>query len=286
MRATAVRDGDIVVGYDGSPGGERALRWAAHEADLRGAQLTVVYVYDQRPHEVPQPGPTNVTAVDPFAGAVVAGAISTVRSVAPAVRVAGLPLVGQAAQALIDAAGRGATVVVGNRGRGGFRSLLLGSVSEQVATHAAASVVVVRGRPDAEGPIVVGVDGSAAADSALGVAIAEAHLRQAGVTAVCAYPKLDPTVVPMGPPYVVDAQDRREAVAAAIGRWRETYRDVKVEVHILEGGAAEILIDASAGAQLIVVGTRGHGGFAGLHLGSVGLALLHHAHCPVLVDRP
>ena len=277
---------DIIVGFDGSPASDRALRWAAREADLRGAELTVVYVCDRHPHEVDPRGETDAAAAERFARAVVDSGVATVRSVAPAAAVRGRPLFGPAAATLVNAAERGSTIVVGNRGRGGFRSLLLGSVSEQVATHAAGPVVVVRGRPDAGGPVVVGIDGSPPAEDALGVAIAEADLRRVPVRAVWAYPALDPTVVPKGPPYVVDETDRREAVAPAIERWRQTFPDVEVEVVVVEGAEATTLIEASASAQLVVVGTRGRGGFAGLRLGSIGLHLLHHSHCPVLVVRP
>jgi nucleotide-binding universal stress UspA family protein len=130
------------------------------------------------------------------------------------------------------------------------------------------------------------VDGSASDENTLGEAMAEADLRQAPVTAIFAHPKLDPTVVPKGPPYVQDDVDRRELFASAIERWRERFPAVKVELTVVEGGAAKALIDASATAQLVVVSSRGHGGFAGLLLGSVGRHLLHHAHCPVMVVRP
>ena len=70
-----------------------------------------------------------------------------------------------------------------------------------------------------------------------------------------------------------------------IAAWRDKYPDVEVEAVVVEGHAAGVLTDLSGSAQLVVVGTRGHGGFAGLLLGSVSLQLLHHAHCPVLIAR-
>ena len=280
-----VNRSEIVVGFDGSPASEGALRWAAREADLRGAELTVAYVHD---HHRPEVGPrheVHATTVEAIAQAIVDGAVTTARTVAPAVPTHSLPMFGQSAATLVNSAERGATIVVGNRGRGGFRSLLLGSVSEEVATHAAGPVVVVRGRPDADGPVVVGVDGSAAAENALGAAMAEADLRQVPVIAVFAHPKLDPTVVPKHRPYVQDDVDRHELFDSAVQRWRDRFPAVKVDLTLVEGGAAKALIDASATAQLVVVGSRGHGGFAGLLLGSVGRHLLHHAHCPVMVVR-
>jgi len=275
----------MIVGVDGSPASSRALRWAAREAGLRGAELTVAYVFDSNRHEVDLRRETYSAVVGAIARTVVDGAVAIARTEAPGLRIRSLPLFGAAAVTLVNAAERGAMTVVGNRGRGGFRSLLLGSVSEQVATHAAGPVVVVRGRPGVDGPIVVGVDGSASDEGVLGEAMAEADLRQAPVEAIFAHPKLDPTVVPKGPPYVQDDVDRRELFAAAAERWRQRFPAVKLELEVLEGDAAEALIDASATAQLVVVGSRGHGGFAGLRLGSVARHLLHHAHCPVMVVR-
>src|SRR6185369_1465616 len=229
----------MVVGVDGSPASSRALRWAAREAGLRGAELTVAYVFDSNRHEVDLRRETYSAVVGAIARTVVDGAVAIARTEAPGLRIRSLPLFGAAAATLVNAAERGAMTVVGNRGRGGFRSLLLGSVSEQVATHAAGPVVVVRGRPGVDGPIVVGVDGSASDEGVLGEAMAEADLRQAPVEAIFAHPKLDPTVVPKGPPYVQDDVDRRELFAAAAERWRQRFPAVKLELEVLEGDAAE-----------------------------------------------
>lgn len=89
-------------------------------------------------------------------------------------------------------------------------------------------------------------------------------------------------------PLVVDRNREREtrnlvdAVAGTAGK----YPDVAVRYLAVRGGAARALIDASFGAGLVVVGARGHGGFTGLLLGSVGQALLHRAGCPVAIVRP
>jgi nucleotide-binding universal stress UspA family protein len=281
-----VNRSEMVVGFDTSPASDRALRWAVREADLRGADLTVVYVYDRHRHEVDPHRETYAATVDAIARTVVDEAVASARAVVPGVEIRGLPMFGPAAATLVNAAARGSTIVVGSRGLGGFRSLLLGSVSEQVATHAVGPVVVVRGRPDADGPVVVGVDGSASAENALGEAMREADLRHVPVTAVFAHPKLDPTVVPKGPPYVEDDVDRREFLGTAVARWRDRFPGVKVDLMVAEGEPAKVLIDASATAQLVVVGSRGHGGFSGLLLGSVGRHLLHHAKCPVMVVHP
>jgi nucleotide-binding universal stress UspA family protein len=88
---------------------------------------------------------------------------------------------------------------------------------------------------------------------------------------------------------VEDPVQRREEemrhLADDIAAWREKYPDVSVTPVALDGHTGEVLIGLSSSAQLVVVGTRGHGGFAGLLLGSAGLQLLHHADCPVLIAR-
>ena len=132
--------------------------------------------------------------------------------------------------------------MVGSRGRGGFASLLLGSVSQRVATHAPCPVVVVRGREDvADGPVAVGVDDSAAAEHA----------------------RLEELLSP----------------------WRLKFPEVPVEVLVSHDSPAAVLNGVSHGAQLVIVGSRGHGTVAGALLGSAGLQLLHHADCPVWIAR-
>jgi nucleotide-binding universal stress UspA family protein len=282
---------DIVVGVDGSTESDAALRWAAHEAQRHGARLTVLHAHDPIQHafdtpleEVYERGLVRIAKV------IVDSAVAEVRSLEPAVRVHGETSSGAAAAALIRASGAGARVVVGSRGRGGFTGLLLGSVSQHVATHAAGPVVVVRaepGRPD--GPVVVGVDESDASGHVLDVAFEEAALRDARIVVLHAYL---PDVRTWGldlPPEVEDEGVRRtleaDRLSEIVRPWRRAFPTVDVEVTAAEGQAAARLVAASAPAQLIVVGSRGRGGFTGLLLGSVGLQLLHHSACPVLIAR-
>jgi nucleotide-binding universal stress UspA family protein len=132
---------------------------------------------------------------------------------------------------------------------------------------------------------VVGVDGSPAADTALHLALEEAAARRAGIVAVRVYPVQTQYWAPEMP--AEDPVRRREHelrfLTEDIEAWGEKYPNVPVERVVHEGHPAEVLADLSASAQLIVVGTRGHGGFTGLLLGSVSLQVLHHAQCPVLV---
>jgi nucleotide-binding universal stress UspA family protein len=221
---------------------------------------------------------------------IVDSAVTEVRSLEPTVHAWGETTGDGAAGRLIRASRPDTMVVVGSRGRGGFAGLLLGSVSQHVATHAAGPVVVVRTeREPVDGPVVVGIDKSDDSDHVLEVAFEEAALRGAGIVALHAYLP-DVRTWGLDLPPDVEVEDVRRStetdrLAAVVAPWREKFPTVHAEVVVVEGQAAARLVDASSTAQLIVVGSRGHGGFAGLLLGSVGLQLLHHAGCPVLIAR-
>jgi nucleotide-binding universal stress UspA family protein len=137
--------------------------------------------------------------------------------------------------------------------------------------------------------IVVGVDGSEHGERALDWAIKEANLRGARLRLVAAW-HLPPTVY-SGPGYIPTLGTREsfeefasEAAEAAATRAREA--GVEADSLVREGQAAEILLEEAANADMLVVGSRGHGGFAGLLLGSVSAQCAHHARCPLMVVRP
>nr|WP_240943243.1 universal stress protein [Planosporangium thailandense] len=286
-----VRDPDVVVGVDGSACGEAALRWAATEAGRRAVPLRVLMAYQPGwPGLRFAVGAGQEEAARTIAEAVVGAAVDDARSLAPGLAVRGDAVAGHPAELLVAASRDAALVVVGSRGRGGFASLLLGSVGGQVAGHAYAPVVVVRGREDTtDGPVVVGVDGSPAADEALGQAYAHASRRGCPLVARTAY------CLPL-PSRWTDAatltseRDKVEAglrdeLARAVAGWHTRFPTVVVDYAITLGGAADVLTALSNTAQLVVVGARGHEGFPGLALGSVGDQLIHHAGCPVLIAR-
>jgi nucleotide-binding universal stress UspA family protein len=281
----------VVVGVDGSPEAERALAWAATEAARRASELLVVHTYSWHDLETQTPmGAPFADEIRRQADALVAEAVATARRIAPGVLVRGQALLGQAAHTLIKASADGATIVVGNRGRGGFASLLLGSVSQKVAVHAHGPVVVVRGRTDpGPGDIVVGVDGSPQSQHALQAAFEEAMIHDAGVLAVRAYSLLASSYALYGVGYVEDPHERWEAEMTAlrddVAVVAEKYPQVPVSHLAVEGHPGVVLTQRSSSARLVVVGNRGRGGFAGLLLGSVGLHLIHHAECPVLIAR-
>jgi nucleotide-binding universal stress UspA family protein len=137
------------------------------------------------------------------------------------------------------------------------------------------------------GRIVVGVDGSAGSLAALRWAVDEAARRGDGVEAVHAWH--EPYLVAAGgyalPVMAVDDL-RATAEGTLEGAVRDAtaeHPDVPVERLVVEGRAATVLLDVATGADLLVVGSRGHGGFAGLLLGSVSQQCAHHAPCPLVI---
>jgi len=136
--------------------------------------------------------------------------------------------------------------------------------------------------------IVVGVDGSEESKEALRWALEEALLCEASVRAVYAWH--DPYLVTpgFGPPqdFAPDAlRERAVELLDAIIADVASDSEVHVDATVAEGRAASVLVDAADGADLLVVGSRGHGGFVGLLLGSVSQQCVTHAPCPVLVVR-
>lgn len=279
----------IIVGVDGSRAGLEAAGWAAKEAVRRGVPLRVVYATPRWVLETEEG--------DRYAGiakwmreggeTVLAAAVERARREAPQVEVESAQLPGDPREALIEAAGKADLLVVGNHGLGGFRGLLLGSVAYGVAGQAPGNVVVVPEVPaPARGEVVVGVDGSQIGAAALDFAFEEAALRGATLRAVHAWTWFEAGggFFPR-PGDADDEQARARVLKEALAGPRERYPDLEVIEEVVRGHPAEVLKQASDGADLLVVGSRGRGTLAGLLLGSVSQAMLQHATCPVAVVR-
>ncbi len=295
--------GSVVVGYDGSPSSVEALTWALDAARLRGVPLSVVYACPPTPEVVAPFGGSvapDFAAIEQAAAQVLAAAAEQARRAAPDVAVDTRTVHAPAAQALLTGSDHDVMVVVGSRGLGSFAGLLVGSTGVQLASHARCPVVVVRpqaaGQQGAAGPaagrVVVGVDGSPGSDEAVRLAFQEAALRGVGVTAVHAWEKppydLPPPSHDPLPSYVVAdelAGTGRRLLTGLLEAWRSQYPGVDVVAEVVDGDPVDALVTRSAGATMLVVGSRGRGGFSSLLLGSVSHAVLHHAHCPVLVVR-
>jgi nucleotide-binding universal stress UspA family protein len=221
---------------------------------------------------------------------IVARAIAEARAAAPDLDVTGGIAEGEPASALLGEGPDAALIVLGDRGLGGFSSLLVGSVAVQVSAHATCPVLVARGRERPTGPVVVGVDGSEVSDLAIAFAVEETALRGAELVAVHAYTHPVSTAPGDMQPLVHDVDELRadgeRLLAEATAGWDGRYPDVTISHRLVHGRAGHTLVEESASARLIVVGSRGRGGFAGLVIGSVSQAVLHHAECPVVVVHP
>lgn len=288
----------IIAAVDGSTSARNAAVWAAVEAEHRGDTLRVVHTY-----AVPERGYPGFLATFPEiregmrhqGSEWLAEAESAVREAAPGVRVETALVEGEAVSALLAESGEARMVVLGSRGLGGFTGMLVGSVAVALAAHGPCPVVVVRGKrpedpPPTEGPVVVGLDGSAHSDAALAFAFEAASARHLPVVAVHTWTDLTldgaaRTLSMSVDPAEVEKEERA-LLEQQLGPLREKYPDVEVEPVVVRGRPVRTLLERGEHAQLIVVGSRGRGGFKGMLLGSTSQALVIHAPCPVAVVRP
>ncbi|HWH00299.1 MAG TPA: universal stress protein [Pilimelia sp.] len=282
----------VVVGVDGSAAALEAVGFAARDAARRRRALRVVHAFIWPLLRVPigpSPAGPPTGGLRHQAEEFVAEAVAQARATAPDTPVTGEVVEGAAAPVLLREAGGAALVVLGSRGLGGLSGLLIGSVAVQVTAHATCPVVVARGELRDTGPVVVGVDGSDLSDRAVGFAVESAALRGAELLALHAWTH----PVASGPgdilPVAFDLEafeaEGHRTLAEAVAGWGDRFPEVKIGRRLVRGAAADALIDESADAQLLVVGARGRGGFAGLLMGSVSHKALHHARCPVAVVR-
>jgi len=281
--------GTIVVGVDGSPSSDRALDWAADEATRRRLPLHIIHGF---PHQDPMTrlgrGYT-IDGLSDLAEDIRANAISRARRADPGLAITWAQPVDGPTPALVDASETADSVVVGARGMGRARGVLMGSVSLQVAAHAHCPVVVVHQQvPHAVGaPVVVGVDGSTASTNAIAYAFEQARSRGVGLTVVHAWWMDFIEGAQASANWTVDwqafGQEEQVLVAESITGWQETHPDVAVRRHSVRGRPIQALIRQSESACLVVVGTRGRGGFGGLLLGSVSQGVMHGALCPVAI---
>ncbi|MEU1423977.1 universal stress protein [Kitasatospora sp. NPDC005751] len=291
-------NGPIVVGFDGSPESVTATGWAAREALLRGLPLELVEAW-------PWPK-TDVLGTDQaiaWSRQRLAAKEAELRAVlASGAEVTSAHVPEDPAEAL-EAAGRGATMLVlGSRGLSTLRGFLVGSVSQEVLRRATCPVVLVRaeeaGRKPAQaedaaddaaadGEVLLGLDLRRPCDDVIAFAFEAARLRSVPLRVVHTW---DP---PAGSEYMafaaigaMDAElsaSERQQLSDAMGPWGSRFPTVTVATDLVRGHAAVGLVEAAAGAGLLVVGRRVRRATLGAHLGPVAHAAIHHVHCPVAV---
>lgn len=295
MSPGAASDAPVVAGIDGSEYALRAARWAASAAAHRRAPLLLVHAMGIPDlYAGPQlPAERLLRVIQEQGMAALAAATEAARQIAE-ITVETRLEPGSPALVLRDASRSTRMLVLGMKGAGHTYRLTLGSIPAKLAAHAHCPVVVIRGedadrRPERD-PVVVGVDGSPLSERALAHGFEEADLRGAPLIAVHTWSDGDLAGSFGGQRPVFDWRPHAEAEEAALGErlagWGEKYPDVPVERVVRRDHPRSTLIDLSERAQLVVVGSRGRGGFTGLLLGSTSQALIHHAACPVMVVRP
>ena len=280
----------IVAGVDGGPDGLRAAEYAARIATDEGHVVRLMHAY----HLIPIAGPMVPAISDQelreSGAAALAEAGRLLANLTPTVSVSTQLVMGSPAAVLVNASRTAAMVVVGRSSAHGLERLLGGSTSTAVAAKARTPVVSV---PESwshhrdDGRVVVGVDGSVQGRDALAFAFAEASRRKSALVAV--------RVCEIPPPWAFDfsrfekaaptwLESAELALAEDLAGWREKYPDVGVD-RVVERSrsAAQVLVDRSEGASLVVIGARGHGGLLGLDMGLTARNVLGHAHAPVAV---
>lgn len=280
----------IVVGVDGSPPSSEAVRWGVAEAILRSAPLLLLACVSYRGAEsLPLVGAElraraerDLTAATELARAHDPRGVVHIQTelhwqYAPAV--------------LVDRSESARMIVLGRRGLGEFTGGLIGSVTSAVARHAHCPVAVIEGAPPSleeggVGPVVVGVDGSANSEPAIALAFEESALRRTPLIALHAWSDQDLSTLPLetGPDrWKAVAESEQALLGESLTGCTQQYPDVAVQQVLVRDRPVRHLLAQAEEAQLLVVGTRGRGGFKGMTLGSTSAALLHTAPCPLIV---
>ncbi|PPK67235.1 universal stress protein [Actinokineospora auranticolor] len=283
----------VLVAVDGSAAADQALAWAAAEAHRGRRPLVIMTVY-------PWPVTGSPDTVEVGARLRMALRVRAEEVAERARRAVALPglsvrvevLEGDVVGLLREASGAAELLVLGSRGLGGFTGMLLGSTTVALAAHGRCPVVVVRHAADRGGlgPVVVGVECGGSDERALTYAFDHAAATGAAVVAAHAWSDTAIEAAVADGHVAVDwalwSREAERELATRLAPWRAEFPDVEVRPVVARTRPVDLLLDQAAGAALLVVGSRGRGGFAGLLLGSTSQAVIRHAPCPVVVVRP
>lgn len=283
----------ILVAVDGSTESDAAVGWAAREAVMRDAGVTLMHVI--APVIVGWPArylqASFNESQEQNARQVIEQAQKTLHTSLGDAEPSDVRTEVQrsaVAATLINASRNAQMVVVGSRGMGGIGRVVLGSVSSGLVHHAHCPVAIVHEseahEPDRTSPVLLGIDGSSASEAATELAFDEASRR--GVDLVALHAWSDVGVFPiLGMDWHQYEDEGHQVLAERLAGWQERYPDVQVRRRVVCDQPARWLLDESEHAQLVVVGSRGRGGFKGMLLGSVSTAVAQGAKAPVLVVR-
>jgi len=295
--ATPAKRRGILVGVDGSSSSKRAVDWAAHDAAMRKVPFTVITVLDPptattvRGFPMPMPA-SYLRAQEDDGRRTLEDALSVVEDSTEKighVDVSGELMNGHPASILLDLSKNAEMVVVGSHGRGALARRVLGSVSTMLVHHGHCPVAVIHDEDPltphpSQAPVLVGVDGSPASESATAIAFDEASRR--GVELIALHAWSDTAMFEFRvPDWSMVRSEAEELLAERLAGWQERYPDVDVVRAVVCDRPARQLVEQSESAQLLVVGSHGRGGFTGMLLGSVSTAVVHAARTPVIVAR-
>ena len=292
--STAASTAPVIVGVDGSSASKVAVDWAARDAALRGTALKLVHVLAPPAvmafPEVPMP-PGYLQWQEEEGRTLLDAALKTVEEAIKGARVEVTTemVAGPSVPVLADLSTGAQMVVVGSRGRGAFARGLLGSISTGLAHHAKCPVAIIHDADPlmphpSQAPVVVGVDGSPASDRAVAIAFEQASFRGVDLVAVHAWSDSGVFEFP-GVDWSQLQAMGESTLSERLAGWQERYPDVLVRRVVVADRPAHQLLEQAESAQLLVVGSHGRGGFAGMLLGSVSTSVIHSARMPVIVAR-
>ncbi|GAB2503774.1 Universal stress protein [Corynebacterium atrinae] len=289
----------VVVAVDGSEASHNAVRWAANTANKRGIPLRLASSYTM-PQFLYAEGMVPPQELFDDLQAETMEKIDQARviahEIAPDIKIGHTIAEGSPIDMLLEMSKDVTMIVMGSRGLGGLSGMVMGSVSAAVVSHAECPVVVVRDdNPVQEatkyGPVVVGVDGSDVSQRATEIAFAEAEARNCELVTVHTWMdmQVQASLAGLSAAQLQWEEVEREQIemlSERLAPMTEKYPNVEVRKVITRDRPVRALVENSEGAQLLVVGSHGRGGFKGMLLGSTSRALLQSAPCPMMVVRP
>jgi nucleotide-binding universal stress UspA family protein len=286
----------ILVAVDDSTAAKAAVRWATRETELHNVPLTLVHAISPEVAttwaDVQALPPSVVRWQHDHGRGLLDEAVKLVeqasQSGAPA-QVHTELLASSAVPTLVDLSEDAQLLVAGARGSRKWPGRLIGSVSSGLLRHAHCPVAIIHDQdsqlphPDRV-PVLVGIDGSPASELATGIAFDEASRRNVDLTALHAWSDVDVSEWP-GIDWPATQPMAEQVLAERLAGWQERYPDVQVNRVVVCDQPGRQLVERSSEAQLVVVGSRGRGGFAGMLVGSVGETVAQLARVPVIVAR-
>jgi len=284
----------IIVGVDGSAPARVAVDWAAREAAARNVGVTLVSVNSPARAlmwtDMAIPAEFIALAEQRDTEALEDATRVVDEATGGSVDVRTERLTGPTVSTLADISKDAELLVVGSRGLGAVSRALLGSVSAGLLRHAHCPVAVIHDADPvapipAQAPVVLGVDGSPASEAATAIAFDAASRRGVELVVVHAISDADLIEMPRAD-YAELEQQAHELLGERLAGWGEQYPDVRVRRVVVWARPANALVENAEAAQLLVVGSHGRGGFAGMLLGSVGFAVAQAVRVPVIVARP